>query len=174
MMQHPNNGEKKTRLLQRRRFNMRGSQHAWDSTLYKRISTQIHQCIATCIKVEFFDDKADMLDRLKDLRKCNQRDERVVKKAIRMVQTAKPHIRDEFLYMSTLYYYFCTVVLEYHLTESISIKQIFKALKWPLDHMKLVKVLVMEMTTSDDDWASTVRRILNKWDLVGLLPFSEL
>jgi len=47
-------------------------------------------------------------------------------------------------------------------------------LKWPLDHMKLVKVLVMEMTTSDDDWASTVRRILNKWDLVGLLPFSEL
>ena len=41
---------------------------------------------------------------------------------------------------------------------------LFKKLNMPKDHVKTVERLIMDITTSDDEWASYIRRKLNNWN----------
>jgi len=77
---------------------------------------------------------------------------------------ANPQIDEIYIYLAVIYYYYYTIVLEYYITDMCPVKLLFKKLNMPKNHVKTVEGLIMEITTSDEDWASYVRRKLNGWN----------
>lgn len=136
---------------------------SFEPNLFDTVSNQLNSCIRDDIEESY--DEYYLLDTLKDFKPCcGQKETRLFKKAINKLLYVKPQIDQLYIYLAVLYYYYYTIVLEYYITDMCPIKTIFKKLNLPTRDIKIVETLIMEITTSDEEWASSVRRTLNNWD----------
>ena len=135
----------------------------FNQQLFDTLSLQLNKCIREDIE-DKYNEGSTAADTLIDFKPCcTQKEERILKKAIMKVLYVKPRINPTYVYLSVIYYYYYTIVLEYYITYMCPINMLFKKLNMPKDHVKTVERLIMDITTSDDKWASYVRRKLNNW-----------
>jgi hypothetical protein len=135
----------------------------FNQKLFDTLSIQLNKCIRDDIEDGYSEE--DVADTLIDFKPCcTQKEERILKKAIEKVLYVKPRIDATYIYLAVIYYYYYTIVLEYYITDMCPINMLFKKLNMPKDHVKTVERLIMDITTSDDEWASYIRRKLNNWN----------
>jgi hypothetical protein len=139
--------------------------NSFNQKLFDTLSVQLNKCIREHIETSWKDDKEILNDTLIDFKPCcTQKEERILKKAIVKALYVKPRINPTYVYLAVIYYYYYTIVLEYYITYMCPINMLFKKLNMPKDHVKTVERLIMDITTSDDEWASYIRRKLNNWN----------
>jgi hypothetical protein len=135
----------------------------FNQNLFDTLSLQLNKCIRQDIEDKYSEESA--ADTLIDFKPCcTQKEERILKKAIVKALYVKPRINPTYVYLAVIYYYYYTIVLEYYFTYMCPIKMLFKKLNMPKDHVKTVERLIMDITTSNDEWASYIRRKLNNWN----------
>lgn len=137
----------------------------FNQKLFDTLSVELNKCIREDIENSWNDDKEILNDTLTDFKPCcTQKEERILKKAILKALYVKPRINPTYVYLAVIYYYYYTIVLEYYITDMCPVKMLFKKLNMPKDNVKTVERLIMDITTSDDEWTSYIRRKLNNWN----------
>ena len=91
---------------------------------------------------------------------CTSEESQMLIDVIMKITENKPNLSKETIYISVLYYYYSSIVLEYYATDFCPIK-IFKKIYCKDMNINEVISLIKEITTSDEDWSSFVRRKIN-------------
>lgn len=150
---------------------------SFDETLFESLISRLNKCIRESIEGGYDDDETEQLaDEMKDFKGCcTQKEKRLLKKAIIAAIENNPSVDKTVVYLAVLYYYYYTIVLEYYMTDACGIREFVAKLYYPnqaLERVKnlvkekaiVIENLVMKITTSDKEWCSYIRRVLNNWD----------
>jgi hypothetical protein len=142
----------------------------FDEDLLNGLLFRLNNCIHEDIK-RSYEDEAERADALKDFKKCcKQKEKLLLKKAINHAIENNSTMDKDAVYIAVLYYYYYTIVLEYYLTDMCMIKNFITNLYYPRikstveEKTDAVEKLVMKIASSDESWASHIRRVLNNWD----------
>ena len=142
----------------------------FDKDLFNGLLFRLNNCIRENIE-HSYEDERERADALKDFKTCCKKEEKLLlKKAINYAVKNNSTMEEDTVYIAVLYYYYYTIVLEYYLTDMCIIKKFITSLYYPRiekiveEKTNSVEKLVMKITTSDEPWASHIRRVLNNWD----------
>jgi hypothetical protein len=132
--------------------------HLFDNELFNLFISYLNRYIQ--IEYNRYWSKSDRKDFVEC---CNSEEIQMLIDVIMKITENKPKLEKETIYISVLYYYYSSIVLEYYATNFCPI-EIFKKKYYKSMNINEVVALIKEITTSDEEWCSFVRRKINNLD----------
>jgi hypothetical protein len=102
-------------------------------------------------------------DDINDFTICNDEEKQIIIHIIYHISSHKRNIPLDIIYITSIYYYYYSVVLEYYVAISYPTDLFIHKRKTKTSIQKVNKLLV-EISSSKDKWASYVRRIVHFTD----------
>ena len=150
---------------------------SFDEALFDSLILRLNKCIRESIERGYNEDERELLaDEMKDFRGCcTKKEQHILRKAIVTAIENNPGVDKTAVYLAVLYFYYYTIVLEYYMTDMCGVREFVAKINYPNQELERVKNLVkekaiiienlvMKITTSDEEWCSYIRRVLNSWD----------
>lgn len=99
-------------------------------------------------------------DDINDFEICDNKEQQIIMHIIHYISSHKPSVPRDIVHIASIYYYYYSIVLEYYVAISYPIDLFIHKRKTKTSIQKVNKLLV-EISASNDTWASYVRRIVH-------------
>lgn len=98
-------------------------------------------------------------DDIKDFSICTAKEQQIIIHIIYHISYHKPNIPRDIIFIAAIYYYYYSIILEYYVV--ISYPSFLFSAKRKIGHsIQKINKLLIEISSSSDNWACHVRRIV--------------